>query len=149
MFAKFGFGLRVQSLLLSQIYPFENYLVDGKPDIKIRKGRKSGKPTKRHLSRRRFEKALGAAPTEESSGDSKRSVVVGGSDLCRMALWQWVFTRIEPRRQRLNNDIGNQLGERLDAEKAAGRPIKLVRSRVISLAARLLFRELVKEFCKE
>lgn len=22
--------------------------------------------------------------------------VVGGSDLCRKALWQWVFTRLEP-----------------------------------------------------
>jgi len=55
VFARFGFGRRVEALLLSQIYPFENYLaVDGKPDVKIRKGRKSGKPTKRHLSLRRF-----------------------------------------------------------------------------------------------
>ncbi|GET40469.1 IS110 family transposase [Microseira wollei] len=149
VFARFGFGLRMQSLLLSQIYPFENYLVDGKPDIKIRKGRKSGKPTKRHLSRRRFEKALGVAPTEESSGDSKRSRVVDGSSLCRMAFWQWVFTRIEPRNQRLKNEIGERLGEQLDAEKAAGRPIKLVRSRIASLAARLLFREFAKEFCSD
>ncbi|TAF33357.1 MAG: IS110 family transposase [Oscillatoriales cyanobacterium] len=102
VFARFGFGRRVEALLLSQIYPFENYLgADGKPEVKIRKGRKSGKPTKRHLSLRRFMKALGCAPSQESSGDLQKSRVVGGSDLCRKALWQWVFTRIEPSRCRL------------------------------------------------
>ncbi|MEG4634749.1 hypothetical protein QUB56_35280 [Microcoleus sp. AR_TQ3_B6] len=42
VFARFGFGRRVEALLLSQIYPFENYLAaDGKPDVKIRNGRLS------------------------------------------------------------------------------------------------------------
>lgn len=145
VFARFGFGERISALLLSQIFPFENYLgADGKPDIKIRTGRKSGKPTKRHLSRRRFEKALGVAPSLESSGDAHRAKVVGGSDLCRIALWQWVFTRIEPKRSRLKNDIGELLGQEIDLEKANGRPIKLVRSRICAKAARLLFKELVK-----
>ena len=55
---------RVEALLLSQIYPFENYLAaDGKPDVKIRNGRLSHKATKRHLSLRRFSKALGYAPS--------------------------------------------------------------------------------------
>jgi hypothetical protein len=48
--ARFGFGRRVEALLLSEIYPFENYLVaDGKPEVKIRKGRKSGKLAKQYL----------------------------------------------------------------------------------------------------
>jgi hypothetical protein len=59
---------------------------------------------------------------------------VGGSDLCRKSLWQWVFTRIEPKRSRLKNDIGKILGEQLDAEKGAGRPVKLVRNRIAALA---------------
>ncbi len=42
-----------------------------KPIVKIRKGRKSGKPTKRYLSLRRFQKVLGMTPTETSSGDKK------------------------------------------------------------------------------
>jgi hypothetical protein len=148
VFARFGFGQRVEALLLSQIYPFENYLdANGKPDIKIRKGRKSGKPTKRHLSLRRFQKALGVAPALESSGDVSKTKIVGGSDLCRMALWQWVYTRIEPSRCRLNNDIGELLGNVIDAEKASGRPVRLVRSRISSKAARLLFKELVKVIC--
>ena len=145
VFAKFGFGRRLEALLLSQIYPFENYLTDGKPDIKIRKGRQSGKPTKRHLSLRRFCKALGYAPSQESSGDLQKSKVAGGSDLCRKALWQWVFTRIESRRCRLANDIGVKLGGIINAEKLSGRPVRLVRSRVAAKAVKLLFKELVRE----
>jgi len=133
--------------LLSQIYPFENYLAaDGKPDVKIRKGRKSDKATKRHLSQRRFCKSLGCAPSQESSGDINRSTrVSGGSDLCRKALWQWIFTRIEPQRARLNNEIGDRLGRIIDAEKLSGRPVQFVRSRVAAKAVKLLFKELVHE----
>lgn len=140
---RFGFGERVEALILSQIYPLENYLVDGLPEIKIRKGKVSGNPTKRHLSRRRFQKALGVAPTREDSGD-KKSSKKAGSSLCRMALWQWLFTRIEPKRSRLKSEVGFFLGELLDTEKKQ-RPIKLARSRVCSKAAEMLFRELVKE----
>lgn len=144
VFALFGFGERIQAVLLSQIYPFENYLgSDGKPEVKIRKGRNSGRPTKRHLSLRRFQKALGAAPVLESSGDRSNSTIVGGSDLCRIALWQWIFTRIEPKRSRLKNPIGQLLGAKLDEEKAQGRPVKLVRSRIAAKAVRLLFKELL------
>jgi hypothetical protein len=146
VFARFGFGRRVEALLLSQIYPFENYLADdGKPEIKTRNGHKSGKPTKRHLSLNQFCKGLGYAPSIESSGDITRSRVSGGSDLCRKALWQWIFTRIEPQRARLNNDIGSWLGEFMDAEKLSGRSVRLVRSRVAAKAVKLLFKELVHE----
>ena len=142
VFASFGFGERVEALILSQIYPLENYLVDGKPEVRIRKGRNSGEPTKRYLSQRRFVKALGVAPTREDSGD-KKSTKKAGSSLCRMALWQWLFTRIEPKKSRVKNHMGKQLGELLDAEKKT-RPVKLARSRVCSKAASRLFRELVK-----
>jgi Transposase len=145
VFRRFGFGARVSSIILSQIYPFENFLIDGVPEVKVRKGRKSGKPTKRYLSRRRFEKALGAAPTEESSGLKNSSRIVGGSDLCRKALWQWVFSRIEPHKTRLNNEIGRVLGVYLDEAKAKGQPIKLARMKCTNKAVRMLFDELVKE----
>ena len=145
VFKKFGFGSRLGAVIISQIYPIEGFLdVDGKPEVKIILGRNSKKPTKRHLSLRRFQKALGAAPSMSASGDSRKSKVVGGSDLCRKSLWQWVFTRIEPKTSRLKNEIGKTLGEQLDTEKAAGRPVKLVRNRVAAKGARLLFRELVK-----
>jgi transposase len=146
VFASFGFGERVEALVLSQIYPIENYLgSDGLPEVKIRRGKVSGKDTKRHLSQRRFQKALGVAPTREESGD-KRGTKKAGSALCRMALWQWLFTRIEPKTTRVKNPMGKLLGEMLDAEKKS-RPVKLARSRVCSKAAGMLFRELVKEIC--
>jgi len=78
------------------------------PTSKFAFTRRSGKPTKRHLSLHGFCKALGYAPSQESSGDLQKSKVTGGSDLCRKALWQWIFTRIEPQRTRLNNDTGDR-----------------------------------------
>ena len=146
VFDRFGFGQRIEGMILSQIYPLENYLTpEGQPHVIYRQGRNSGKTTKRHLSRRRFEKALGIAPTEDSSGDKKGKQIIGGSDLCLIALWQWIFCRLEIRRNRPKNEIGQSLGKIVDAEKATGKPIRLVRMRVAAKAVRLLFRELVKE----
>lgn len=145
VFERFGFGPRISAMIVSQIYPIENYLTeDNKPEVVYSRGRLSGKTTKKHLSRRRFEKALGVAPTENSSGDKKSNSLVGGSDLCRIALWQWVFTRLEIKRCRPKNPIGEHLGKVIDAEKASGKPIRLIRMRVAARAVRLLFYELVK-----
>ncbi len=143
VFAKFGFGDRVSAMLLSQIYPIENYLTpEGKPHVIYRRGRNSGLSTKRYLSRRRFEKALGIAPTEESSGDKESKKIVGGSDLCRLALWQWIFTRLEIKRCRPKTKIGQYLGQVSDREKATGKHIRIVRMRIAAKAVRLLFNEL-------
>ncbi len=145
VFALFGFGERTEALILSQIYPLENYFgADGKPEIKVLKGRVSGKPTKRHLFRRRFQKALGVGPTREDSGDKKKSKKAGSS-LIRRALWQWVFTRIEPKRNRVKNSIVKALSEIFDREKEQSRPIQLIRSRIASRATDWLFAQLVKE----
>jgi hypothetical protein len=92
-------GARVSSIILSQIYPFENFLVEGKPEVRIRTGR-------------------------------------------------WIFTRIEPHKLRLNNDIGRTLGAYLDEAKAKGQPIKLARMKCTSKAVRMLFDELVKAIVK-
>jgi hypothetical protein len=143
VFQKFNFGDRLQAIILSQVFPLENYLgEDGKPIIKIRKGRKSGQPTKRHLSLRKFQKALGVAPSQESSGDIAKSKVSGGSALCRRALWQWVFSAVEPVKRR-TNPLLIELGKFLDDEKSAGKPVKLIRMRVAVKAVKLLFKELV------
>lgn len=146
VFASFGFGERVEALILSQIYPLSNYMDEqGKPEIRIRKGKVSGLDTKRHLSRRRFQKSLGVAPQREESGDMTRSKKAGSS-LVRQALWLWLFTRIEPKRSRLKNPIGQFLGELLDKEKQT-RPAKLARARVCSKAVDLLWNELVTKLC--
>ncbi len=149
VFNKFGMGLRVQSLLLSQIYPIEDYLnPDGEPNVKVRKGRKSGKLTKRNLSIRTFQKVLGVAPTENSSGDMKGKRITGGSDLCRKAIWQWIFCQIELKKNYPSTAPQMILKSFIEAEKSTKMPIKLIRSRIAARAVRLLFKELVATFRK-
>ena len=77
VFARFGFGQRIDALFLSQIYPLQNYLANGEPEIKICNERRSGKATKRYLSWRRFMKALGCAPSHS---------------------WQWRHQQVESQR---------------------------------------------------
>lgn len=149
VFTKFGFGLRLQALLLSQIFPIENYFSeDGKPEVIIRKGKNSKKPTKRYLSERRFMKSLGLAPTRQWSGDDKKKSRKAGSDILRTAFWQWVYTRIESGRARLKNEIGSYLSGYLLEAKAQGQPVKLIRARTACKAARLLWKELLAEFAE-
>lgn len=147
VFKIFGFGQRIEAVLLSQIFPIDNYLVNNKPIVKITRARfsKKNKNSKKHISRRRFEKALGTAPKEKSSGDKKKKKIVGGSDLCRKTLWQWLYTTIEPMKsRRTSNPIQKKIADRLDAEKSMKAPIRLIRQRVVSHSVRLLFYELVK-----
>ncbi|BDA69324.1 hypothetical protein MicvaDRAFT_1744 [Calothrix sp. PCC 7716] len=145
VFNKFCFGSRLSSILIAHIYPLEIFLKDGKPEIKICRGRISGKPTKHHISLRKFQKTLGMAPSQEQSGDKRAVKANNGSKLCRKALWQWVFATLEPRKRKVKNEIINTLCTYLDAEKASGKPVQLIRSRVAARAVKLLFRELVKE----
>lgn len=142
VFAEFGFGQRVEALILSQIYPLENYLLDGKPEVRIRTGKRSGKQTKRYLSLRRFQKALGVAPTREESGD-KKMTRRSGSTLCRTALWQWIFTRYEPSDRYPKNEVGKKIKQWLTEEKQR-HPVKLARSRTAAKAVALLFKKLVE-----
>lgn len=145
VFNKFAFGSRLSSILIAHIYPLEFFLKDGKPEVRICRGRNSGKPTKHHISLRKFQKTLGMAPATEQSGDKKTLKTHNGSKLCRKALWQWVFTALEPKRRKVKNEITNALCSYLDTEKVSGKPVRLIRSRVAARAVKLLFRELVKE----
>ncbi|MDJ0845471.1 MAG: transposase [Crocosphaera sp.] len=148
VFTEFRFGLRHQAILISQIYPFENFLGDdGKPIVVFKRSTKNSKNshTKRYLSRRRFEKMLGVAPTENSSGRQKSKKIIGGSSLCRKLFWQWIYTRIETPNGRKNNPILRELYDWMKQDKFNGTPIKLLRMKVASHAVRLLFNELVNE----
>jgi len=146
VFKTFGFGVRLEGIITTP----------NLPNIRLLRRRRQARGEKgaRVESRESLLNATfhcdgskspaGLAPSLEASGDKSKIKIVGGSDLCRIAFWQWVFTRIEVKRCRLDNEIGAALGSQLDAEKAAGRPVRLVRSRISAKAAKLLFRELVK-----
>lgn len=144
VFNRFGFGLKMSCLLLSQIYPLEDFFsVDGKPEVLRAKGKFSGRQTKRRLSERRFKKAIGLAPVREWSGDNRRKQHKSGSALCRKAFWQWCFVRLEIKRLRPKNGIGEALGTLLDRGKEQKQPIRKLRSTVCAKAGVMLFRELV------
>jgi transposase len=142
--ATYGFGDRCQALLISQIYPLHNYLgADGQPIVIRSRGRKPDNETLKRVSLRRFTSALGCAPEREWSGDKKVSKK-GGSELCRTALWQWVFTRMEVKKSRLSNPRFVGLAQDFDALKLH-KPIKLARSKIAARTAKHLFYDLVNE----
>jgi hypothetical protein len=90
-------------------------------------------------------KSLGVAPVRQWSGDERKKTSQTGSDVCRKALWQWIFTRIEPQKNRPNNSTVDKLISYFVEAKNQKQPIRLVRSRLAAKAARALWRELVAE----
>jgi transposase len=146
VFARFGFGVRTQGIILSQIFPIQNFFgADNKPEITKTRGRNSKKATTKRRSEARFMKSLGVAPTRQWSGDERKKTSQSGSDVCRKALWQWIFTRIEPQKNRPTNPAVDKLITYFVEAKNQKQPIRLVRSRLAAKAARALWRELVAE----
>jgi hypothetical protein len=72
VFTKFGFGLNLQGYLLGACYPIQDFLKDGKPEVKIIKNRKTGKVSKLKLSERRFMPAVGMGVVREDSGKKRK-----------------------------------------------------------------------------
>lgn len=177
VFQLFRFGLMTEATLLSRIYPFESFLVNGKPlvetehrivskretsfengqvVVKFREGQT--KRTKRNRSRDSFKMRLGRGTILEASGDSW--VEKGaGSQLCRNALWLYVLTTIE----RINlerisrTDISDQLMELVNYRNQlkgqtdnSGKPLlngKHYQNKLMAKTCNMLFKELVIKFC--
>ena len=85
VFDRFGFGLRIKARLLTRIYPFEAFLVNGKPLIEHEM--KGKRRIKYNRTRNAFKMRLGMGTITEQSGDMTISKS-GGSRLCRMSFWQ-------------------------------------------------------------
>lgn len=146
VFRSFGFGIRMQALMLSQVYPFEKFLVDGKPYIEWEEGRNQ-KLQKRDRSLRSFQAYMGLSYSLKQSGD-KKSKNFHGSTLVRSHLYVWALARIAPQPpKRLNTNIGNILGEKFDTLRTDNSPIpgKDSFTRVLFRATALMFKELRQE----
>jgi len=119
IFKQFGASTDTQAIWLVQIFPFEQFLgTDGQPIVKLkRRGTKSGKPTRAHISCRKFHAAMGMAPNQRNSGD-KKGEFISGSGACRMALWRLVHMRVETHSpQSLRNKFGKILRQFLEQDK--------------------------------
>jgi hypothetical protein len=81
VFAQLSLGLRNEALLLSQVYPFDKFLLNGQPWIEWEENRQ-GKLQKRHRSLRGFQLYLGLGYVKKQSGD-KETIKLGGPDVVR------------------------------------------------------------------
>jgi hypothetical protein len=137
IFNKFGFGDHLQSIIITQIFPFEDFLsANGKP---IRS--KSARGNTQHVSLGRFKNCVGLGARDESSGD-RESTAVGGAALCRKALWLWAMSRIAAKKTRGKTEYCQSLGEKYESMRLGGVIGPIALSRICVRTSRLLFNEL-------
>lgn len=143
VFKTFGFGIVNQAQLLVKVYPFEKFLVAGRPWVEWEEAA-NGKKQKRHRSQRSFQAYLGLSYKLKQSGD-KFSKSFQGSDLSRSHLYMWAISRICSEKSRLDNSFGDVLGDKADFLKAAGVPGKDAVMRLLFRTTAMLFKELCRE----
>jgi hypothetical protein len=158
VFDRFRMSRVIRAMLLSHLYPMEQFLLgDLREHIEYVENC-NGNRSKRRRSLSAFKLALGCGLVENSSGDSTKWVA-GGSQLCRISLWQWIRVCIEinggtnkkgikKKSSRPDNHIGQILGAKYDACKAGGVPYKRLMSKVANRTVELLFDELLAELRK-
>lgn len=100
IFNSFGMGLREYVPLLIAIYPFENFLLNGKRH----------KINGIDLSLRAFKHRVGQGGFFRVSGDAGK-YAKGGSSNCRQALWTWIYRRICPEKTRPQSGLGKVVGD--------------------------------------
>jgi hypothetical protein len=88
---KLGFGDEMQATILSQIYPFEKFLVDGKKHIDRYEDDRGEK--KRNASLAGFQLSLGMGKRLIESGNST-VLIYAGSSFARKQLYCWTITNV-------------------------------------------------------
>ena len=113
-FELFGFGSIMQATVLSNIYPIEKFLVDGKPHID-RYEDDRGKH-KKNTSLAGFQLSLGMGKRLIESGGST-ALIYSGSSFARRTLYAWIMPNVLPEKM-----AGSWLVGRID-ERALSNPI--------------------------
>jgi uncharacterized protein involved in tolerance to divalent cations len=90
---RFGFGAKMQATILSQIYPIERFLLNGRPHID-RYEDDRGKH-KKNMSLSGFQISLGMGKRLIESGGST-VLVYSGSSFARKKLYTWITTNLLP-----------------------------------------------------
>lgn len=168
VFTSLRLGVRTQAVILSQIFPFETFLLDGREyrghevrevrhkektftdgakKIKYTSG--ETKRVRRNYSRDAFKMMIGCGTIHESSGDGWVEVN-SGSSLCRMGLWRHVMTCIET--DKLNgehkwmSDYKDKLKSNVNEHGKQLMNGKLVQSKLIGALANQIYKLLLQEF---
>ncbi len=145
VFDRFNFGISCRSLLLFNIYPFDKFLVGGKPLIDREYGH-GDRLQKRDRSLRKFQSFLGMSYSYKDSG--KKSVKkFHGSSMVRSHLYVWAVCTIAPTDYRISSEIGKRLSDRYQElrQTVKGKDALI---RILFKATRLLYYELVKELVR-
>lgn len=108
----FGFGPGLAPLMLTQVYPFSQFLVDGKPVIEWEQNAK-GDWQKRNRSLRSFQAYLGMAYKMAQSGD-KLIKKFSGSSLIRSHLYIWAISQMSGKGTSFKTNTSQ--GKELDAK---------------------------------
>jgi hypothetical protein len=92
---RFGFGLKMQGTILTNIYPFEKFLRDNRPHVE--RWQDDVKWHKRNRSLAGFQMSLGMGKRLIESGGSKVEVYAGSS-FSRSKLYCWIMGYVVPER---------------------------------------------------
>lgn len=155
VFDLFGFGLSLKPLLLLHTYPFERFLIDGKPE-RVKRDSKTtvDKTVTCHRSLRKFQAFLGLAHKKRQSGKSikTKSKKFQGSSLVRSHLYIFVTRRIIPHSvskkgvsRRFRSPIADKLFDSYVDMRGRGIAGKDGITRLLFTLTRFLFNELLKE----
>jgi Transposase len=139
VFDRFGFGVNCQALLLFNLYPFEKFLVNGKPWVEYEPS--NGKLQKRDRSLSKFQAFCGMSFSYRQSGD-KTSRKFHGNGIIRSHLYMWVCCCVT--RKIKYQGLKMELGDRYQELKKTVKGKDAI-TRVLFKLTRMLFYELVKE----
>lgn len=145
VFDRFSFGTNNKVLLLYHCYPFEKFLVNGKPWIE-REENNQGKLQKRDRSLRKFQAYLGLSYSYRQSGE-KKSRKFHGSSLARSHLYAWAVCMIAPNNCPIPSEIGKKLCDRYIELRITVKG-KDALIRILFKATRMLFYELLSELVR-
>lgn len=149
VFDLFGFGRTLKSLLLLNSYPFDRFLLNGKPERTKRKSKEkdSQKMVTVHRSLRRFQAFMGMSYSKEESGTSKNSKKFHGSGIIRNHLYAFIFARVIPNGKRhAQTPLIEDLHKEYKKMRERGIHGKDAMIRVEFIMTRLLFNELWKQY---
>jgi hypothetical protein len=139
VFDKFGFGISCRALLLFNLYPFEKFLVNGKPWVEYELSR--GKLQKRDRSLRKFQAFCGLSFSYKQSGD-KSCRKFHGNGIIRSHLYMWACCTVT--RKLAHQELRKELSDRYTVLRTSVKGKDAI-TRILFKLTRMLFYELVKE----
>ena len=140
----FSMGAKVLPLMLTQIYPLDQWLIEGKPFVEWELD-KNDRWQKRNRSLKSFQAYMGLAYKLRQSGD-KLSKAFLGSEMIRAHLYMWCVRILEKGGQSLSvpGEVGRRLNAKIKDLATGGVNGTDKITRFLFYATRLLWAELVR-----